>query len=121
MIIKNKTNGKVLARNAWVCESLKARCRGLMFRRISEEEGCVLLNPYNDVLGASIHMFFVPQDLEVLWVDEDYRVVSVRKCQKATLNPLTWRTYTPSRPAKYVVELLNAKGTLKNDKIQFIK
>lgn len=121
MIIKNKTNGKLLASNAWLCKSLKDRLRGLMFKQISSEEGCVLHNPHNDLMGASIHMFFVPQDLEVVWVNEDYKVVSVKKCRRATINPLTWRTYMPPRPAKYVIEVLDAKGTLKGDEIRFIK
>jgi uncharacterized membrane protein (UPF0127 family) len=121
MIIKNKSNGKVLATNAWLCKKLKDRCKGLMFKRINKSDAFVLVNPYNDVLGSSIHMLFVPQDLEVLWVNEDYEVVSVKKCKKGSLNPLTWRTYAPAKPARYVIELLDSQGSLKGDKVQFIK
>ena len=121
MIIKNKANGKVLASNVILCESFIDRCRGLMFRKISESDSCILINSNESVFESSIHMMFVPQDLEVVWADEDLRVVDVKKCKKGSLNPLTWRTYKPRKAAKYVIELLNAKGTLKGDRLQFIK
>jgi len=121
MIIRNKSNGKTLATNAWLCKTLGSRCKGLMFKRISSDDCCVLVNPRQSVLDSSIHMMFVPQDLHIIWVDEDLKVVSVKKCKRASINPLSWRTYLPDRPAKYVIELLNAKGTLVGDRIQFIK
>lgn len=117
----NESNNKTLASNAWLCKSFFENCKGLMFKRISSDDACVLTNDCRDALSASIHMFFVPQDLHIIWVDDDHRVVSVKKCRRATLNPLTWRCYMPDKPAKYVIEVLNAKGTLKGDKINFIK
>ena len=120
MIIKNKNNGKVLALKAWECRTLRERCRGLMFRKISSDEACVLVSDYESLLNSSIHMMFVPQPLHVIWLNDDREVVSVKKLPKANL--LTWwRTYAPSKPAKYVIELLDKKGTLVGDKLQFIK
>lgn len=122
MIIKNKSNMKTLACNAWVCKTLLQRCKGLMFKKITYDDACILENPYEkDPLTSSIHMMFVPQDLHIIWVNKEMEVVSVKKCRKATLNPLTWRTYMPSESAKYVIELLDSKNTIKGDKIQFIK
>jgi len=63
----------------------------------------------------------VPQDLQIIWTDSELNVVSVKKCRKASINPLSWRSYTPSKPARYVIEVLNAKGTMKGDKLEFIK
>ncbi len=120
MIIKNKSNHKVLASNAWMLESFLDRSKGLMFRRISSGDGCVLVNPVESVLESGIHMMFVPQSLSVIWVNSDLEVVSVKKCPKANLFNW-WRVYHPSRPAKYVIELLDSKGTLPGDRIQFIK
>ncbi len=121
MIIRNTSNGRTLASNAWLCKSFFENCKGLMFKRISEADACVLTNDGRDALSASIHMMFVPQDLHVIWLDSDMRVVTVKKCRRITLNPLTWRCYAPDKPAKYVIEVLDAKGTLKGDKISFIK
>ena len=121
MKIKNLSNKKILANKAWMCRSLTERLRGLMFKRINPSQGCVLVNPNESVLDSSIHMMFVPQDLEIIWADSDLQVVKVKKCKRATLNPLTWRSYYPNKPAKYVIELLDAKNTLKGDKIRFIK
>jgi len=120
LIIKNKSNGKVLASNVILCDSFLKRCKGLMFKKISESDCCILVNPYMSTFESSIHMMFVPQDLEVVWADEDLNVVDVKKCKRGTLNPLTWRTYKPRKPAKYVIELLNARGTLKGDELRFI-
>jgi uncharacterized membrane protein (UPF0127 family) len=92
-----------------------------MFTRINEKEACVLVSPRQGIMESSIHMMFVPQDLHVIWTDEDLNVVSVKRCKKGSINPLTWRTYYPDKPAKYVIEVLNAKGTLKGDRLQFIK
>jgi uncharacterized membrane protein (UPF0127 family) len=122
MIIKNKSNLKTLASKAFVCKTLLERYKGLMFKKITHEESCILESPYEeDMISNSIHMMFVPQDLDIIWVNENMNVVSVRKCKKASLNPLTWRTYSPAGPSKYVIELLDAKGTIPGDKIQFIK
>jgi uncharacterized membrane protein (UPF0127 family) len=66
-------------------------------------------------------MFFVPQDLDIIWVSRDMKVVTVKHCPKASWNPKTWKTYWPEAPAQYVIELLDAKSAKKGDKIEFIE
>lgn len=119
MIIKNASTGKILASEAWLCRTLAERCKGLMFRKITPDEGCILVNPAEDLMMSSIHMMFVPQDLHVIWLDKEMKVVTIKKCRKANLLNW-WRTYSPSHPAKYVIELRDAKDTIKGDNIQFI-
>lgn len=120
MIIKNKSNNKIIANNAWTCETLNERCRGLMFKKLKENEGCVLVNSREGILESGIHMMFVPQKLQVIFADDDLKVIQVMNCKKAgILN--WWRTYFPKEPAKYVIEVLNAKRTIKGDQLQFIK
>jgi len=121
MIIKNKSSQKTIADNAWLCKTLKERLKGLMFKKINDNDACVLVSPYESLVDSSIHMMFVPQDLQIIWTDSELRVVSVKKCRKASINPLSWRSYTPSKPARYVIELLDAKGTMKGDKLEFVK
>ncbi len=120
MIIKNKSSNKILAKNAWECISFFQRLRGLMFKKISRNEGCVLTCPYESIIDAGIHMMFVPQPLDVIWVNKDFMVVSVKRCAKA--GPLNWwRVHYPSKPAKYIIEVPDAKGTLVGDEIRFIR
>ncbi len=105
MIIKNETNDELLAMKAF-----NSRFMGLMWRRIDSDEACVLRNPLNDRFNAGIHMFFVPQELDVLWLDEGMRVVDRKHCIK-------WRLYWPVRKASYVVELLDAKNAKLGDSL----
>lgn len=109
MKIINKTSNKTIARKAWLSSPL-----GLMFKRISDDEACVLINEANDRIGSGIHMFFVPQELDIIWVNNEMKVVDVKHCKK-------WRFYWPKKGAKYVIELLDAKRTKTGDKIKFIE
>jgi uncharacterized membrane protein (UPF0127 family) len=44
-------------------------------------------------------MFFMNFDITVVWLDHDLKVVDVRVARK-------WRpAYTPTKPAKYVLEI----------------
>lgn len=83
-----------------VCDSFGSRLRGLMFRpAISRDEGVLLVMPQTTRLDSSIHMFFVPFDLAVFWIDADQKVVD-----KAIAR--SWRpAYVPAHPARYVLEL----------------
>ena len=51
-------------------------------------------------MNASIHMLFMKTPIDVMWLDENQKVVDrVVHLQPWTLN------YTPKRPAKYIVEM----------------
>ena len=82
------------------CDSFLCRLRGLMFRAsLGRDEGILLVQPRDSRLDSSIHMFFVPFDLAVFWIDNSMNVVD-RVIAKS------WKpAYFPARPARYVLEL----------------
>ncbi len=120
MIIKNKSNGKIIASRVLWCEDFISKTRGLMFKRIDDKTACVLVNKNDDILNSSIHMLFVPQPLSIIWVNSDYKVVGVKKCPQANIINW-WRIYYPPKPAKYVIEVLNHHGTIIGDELRFIR
>ena len=82
------------------CDSFKCRLRGLMFRSsLGRNEGLLLVEKRDARLDASIHMFFVPFDLAVFWIDSTLTVVD-KVIAKA------WRpAYVPKKPARFILEL----------------
>ncbi len=49
-------------------------------------------------------MFGVWYSLCIAFLDKDKKVVDVKNAKPLSLDPRTWRTYTPRKPAKYVFE-----------------
>ena len=82
------------------CDSFFCRLRGLTFRkRLDPSDGLLLVQGYRDSrIDSSIHMLFVPFDLNVVWINSDMTVVD-----KVIAKP--WRpAYLSSQPACYVLE-----------------
>ncbi len=81
------------------CDSFRGRLRGLMFRRrLSADEGLLLVNGKDSRLDASIHMLFVSFNLAVFWINANLQVVD-----KVIAKP--WRpAYFPARAARYTLE-----------------
>jgi uncharacterized membrane protein (UPF0127 family) len=82
------------------CDSFLCRLRGLMFRRtLNADEGLLLVQARDARLDSAIHMFFVPFDLAVFWIDSEMTVVD-RVLARA------WRpAYVPAAPARFILEL----------------
>jgi len=82
------------------CDSFLCRLRGLMFRaRLKLDEGLVLVEKRDSRLDTSIHMFFVPFDLAVFWINSDMTVVD-------KVIAKSWRpAYFPKADAKYTLEI----------------
>ncbi len=82
------------------CETFLCRLRGLMFRsRLAPDEGLLLGIARDSRLDSSIHMFFVPFDIAVFWIDSSLEVVDKVLAK-------TWRpAYFPKRPARYTLEI----------------
>jgi uncharacterized membrane protein (UPF0127 family) len=82
------------------CESFTCRLRGLMFRQhLDVNEGLLLGISRDSRLDSSIHMFFVPFDLAVFWIDSDLCVVDKRIAK-------SWApAYIPARAARYTLEI----------------
>jgi uncharacterized membrane protein (UPF0127 family) len=82
------------------CDSFLCRLRGLMFRpRLTRDEGLLLVEKRDSRLDTSIHMFFVPFDLAVFWINSNMMVVDKVLAK-------SWRpAYFPKAEAKYTLEL----------------
>ncbi len=72
--------------------------RGLMLAK--KPQTLVIVNPHKDVEGASIHMFFMRMPIDVIWLNEAMKVVSLFENAK----PWAIRIFRPRLSAKYVVE-----------------
>ena len=93
-----------------------SRLLGLMFVG-NLERGLVLKLPKGrGKRGSAIHMFFMRIPLDIIFLDENKKVVD-----QVNLKP--WQTYTPKHPARYVVELgegsLNSSNTEIGDQLDF--
>ena len=82
------------------CDSFLCRLRGLMFRsHIALDEGLLLVQSRDSRLDSSIHMFFVPFDLAVFWINSKMEVVD-------KVIARSWRpAYFPKIEAKYILEI----------------
>ena len=82
------------------CDSFLCRLRGLMFRsRLALDEGLLLVQSRDSRLDSSIHMFFVPFDLAVFWINSKMEVVD-------KVIAKSWRpAYFPKTEAKYILEI----------------
>jgi len=57
----------------------------------------VFVLPVETKANASIHTFFMLDDIDVIWLDSSRRVVDFKTAKK-------WRLYTPKKAAKYIIE-----------------
>jgi uncharacterized protein len=82
------------------CDSFLCRLRGLMFRsHLGLNEGLLLVEKRDSRLDTSIHMFFVPFDLAVFWINSEMTVVD--KVIAKSWHP----AYLPKADAKYTLEV----------------
>src|SRR5689334_7479361 len=81
-------------------DSFLSKLRGLMFRpRLDLNDGLLLVEKRNSRLDTSIHMFFVPFDLAVFWINSDLTVVD-------KVIAKSWRpAYMPKADAQYTLEI----------------
>jgi hypothetical protein len=103
VVIRRRATGEVVLPAVRWCASFACKLRGFMFRRnLTPGEALLMVEGRDSVSLASIHMFFVPFDLGVIWVNAAGRVVD-----KVIARP--WRPYyAPRAPARYTLELAPA-------------
>lgn len=107
-ILINKTKNTNLGPVEFA-DSFFSRFRGLMLKK-ELSAGLVLKIPAGrGKRGSAIHMFFMRIPLDVIFADENKKIVDV-----VTLDP--WTTYTPKAPARFVIEL--EVGSLKSSQTE---
>jgi uncharacterized membrane protein (UPF0127 family) len=98
--IKNRNRAIEGALLIKYCDTFFTQLRGLTFRaRLERDEGLLLVGRRDSRLDSSIHMFFVPFDLSVIWINSRLQVVDKVLAR-------SWRpAYFSKQPAKYVLEV----------------
>jgi len=117
IIVENKTTSLKSELTAGYCDSFLCRFKGLMFRSgIPDNWGLLLVQPGESIVNSAIHMFAVPFNLGVVWINQAGLVVDVAEVKK-------WvGIKSPKQPARYVLEVtpFRLKEFNLGDKIAFI-
>ena len=100
LIVRNRNRPIEHPAHIQRCDSFLCRLRGLMFRSsLPADEGLLLEIGRDSKVDSSIHMFFVPFDLAVFWINSEQRVVD-------KVIARSWRpAYFPAQPARYTLEM----------------
>lgn len=91
--LKNSVIEADIANNFW------KRLIGLSF---SKKKNMIFILSYED--RWSFWMFGVRYSLNMIFLNKSKEVVDVKRARPLSLNPGTWRTYSPEKPCKYVLE-----------------
>lgn len=117
VIIRNQTHPLNAALRAGYCASFMCRLKGLMFRKgIPDNWGLLLVESSESIINAAIHMFAVPFDLGVIWINNQYEVVDVAVVKR-------WiGIKSPKKPARYILEVTPVRASEFNigDKLEFL-
>ena len=87
------------------CKGLSS-IRGLMFDKMNDIDGAL-------IYANKIWMPFVKHELDLLFLDENLRIIEKQRATPATLNPKTWKIYKCDE-AKYCLELRTGTVKAKN-------
>lgn len=114
-MIKNKSKNSRLAKNKRILTTIFAKAKGLMFSRKINDTGYIFV--FSKPRKIDLHMFFVFFPIDVLFLDENKKVIEIKEHFK----PFTF--YISKNKAKYIIELphkaiKNSKTKLK-DFIEF--
>ena len=87
--------------NVKLCSTFLQNLQGLMFaKKLKKNEGILLDCREESVLHTAIHMLFVFQAIDAIWLDEKMRVVDIKR----GLKPFTL-FHKPKAKARYVLEV----------------
>lgn len=117
IVVRNQTSPLNAALRAGYCASFACRLKGLMFRKsIPNNWGLLLVESSESVVNSAIHMFAVPFDLGVIWVNNQHVVVDVAIAKR-------WiGIKSPRKPARYILEVTPARADEFHigDKLEFL-
>ncbi|ASJ03750.1 hypothetical protein A3L09_06600 [Thermococcus profundus] len=95
-MITNETKGKTWHGTVKLADNFFKRFRGLMLVS-NVNYALIFVLPAETKANASIHMFFMLSDIDVIWLDSARRVVDFKTARR-------WRIYAPKKAAKYIIE-----------------
>jgi len=91
--IKNSTIKAELADSLW------KRMIGLS---LSKKKNMVFAMDYE--ARWSLWMFLIRYPLKMIFIDKDKVVIDVKEGKPLSLDIRTWKTYSPNKPCKYILE-----------------
>ncbi|HKJ27837.1 MAG TPA: DUF192 domain-containing protein [Anaerolineales bacterium] len=99
--VVNETRPLHAELQAGYCSSFLCLLKGLMFRKsIPADWGLLLVYPSDSIVNTSIHMFFVPFDLGIVWVNQAGEVVDKARAKR-------WiGLKAPKAPASFILEIV---------------
>ncbi|HDD31894.1 MAG TPA: DUF192 domain-containing protein [Thermococcus litoralis] len=92
----NKTKSKIWSGRVKVADTFFRRFRGLMLKP-TIDYALVFVLPRETRINASIHMFFMLQSIDVIFLDSSREIVDLKRAHP-------WRIYMPRESAKYIIE-----------------
>lgn len=95
-MIINKDKKVVVANKQKVLTNIISKAIGLMFHPKIKDEGYIF--SFKEVIKVTIHMLFVFQTIDVVFLDENKKVIELKK----DLKPFT--LYTAKNKSKYFIE-----------------
>lgn len=93
-MLYNKAKQKIISTEEIMATGFLSQARGLMFRR---KQNLIIILPQEQ--KVSLHMFFVFYPIDVLILDEQKKIVEIKR----NFRPFTF--WTSPQKGKYVVEL----------------
>jgi uncharacterized membrane protein (UPF0127 family) len=105
-MIKNKTKQTIICKNKKLLTSVLSKAIGLMFSKRIKDLGLIFI--FNHPQKNNLHMFFVFFPIDVLFLDNDKKVVEL----KENFRPFSY--YMPRNNSVYVLEL--PAGTITKSK-----
>ena len=94
-----KIKHKNLLIEADVADTFYKRLMGLS---LSEKKNMFFPMPYE--AKWSLWMFLVNYPLKMIFIDKNKIVIDIKEGKPITSDTDTWKTYTPKKPCKYILE-----------------
>ncbi|MBN2203093.1 MAG: DUF192 domain-containing protein [Candidatus Aenigmarchaeota archaeon] len=95
--MKIKTKGKTIEVD--LADSFLKRIVGLS---LSKKKNMLFQLPVDD--RWSLWMFLVRYQIDMIFLDSEKKVVDIKKGIPISLNPKTWKVYTPKKECRYILE-----------------
>lgn len=111
-----KSNGKTIASDVEFAKTFFSQSRGLMFKKdISDNYALVFV--FDKPKKASVHMLFVRFSIDVLFLDDDKRIIKA-------VNLKPWTGISSSKKkARYIIEMkknnISEHGLVEGDRLFF--
>ncbi len=103
---------KVFCKKRFIASAKFSNGFGLMFKKKLKDEEGIILETLEGRLSSSIHMLFVFQTIDIIWLDKDYKIVDI----KNNIKPFTLFVM-PRKKAKYILELSKVNNLKMGDKL----